>query len=50
MHMNSIYFTLIKETVADSFTPYGQEMNCMPMLSLEIKWLELRQKTQITGL
>ena len=25
------------------------EVNCLPLLSLEIKWLELRQKTQITG-
>jgi hypothetical protein len=54
VHVSSIYLALIKETLSDSFLggsmPYGHEMNCMPMLSLEVKWLELRQKTQITGL
>lgn len=57
MHVNSIYFALIKETVAGaslarSSTAYmaNESTSCMPMLSLEIKWFELRQKTQITGL
>ena len=55
MHVNSIYFALIKEThpgasTSSSFIgrnniPYlSGETNCMPMLSLEIKWFELRQK------
>ena len=60
MHVNSIYFALIKEThsVMNSASFVGRnsmsymsgENSCMPMLSLEIKWFELRQKTQITGL
>ena len=60
MHVNSIYFALIKEThsafntasfVGRNSMPYfAGENSFMPMLSLEIKWFELRQKTQITGL
>ena len=60
MHVNSIYFALIKETQngssSSSFlgrsSPYSNysDNNSIPMLSLEIKWFELRQKTQITGL
>ena len=53
MQVSSIYFALIREQGnADqrsmSFLP--NEVNCLPLLSLEIKWLELKQKTQITGL
>ena len=55
MHVNSIYFALIKEshTGSNSSSFLGRnnqysmssENNNMPMLSLEIKWFELRQKT-----
>ena len=53
LHVNSIYFALIKELNASNTGLLGESngiQNCMPMLSLEIKWFELRQKTQITGL
>lgn len=53
MHVNSIYFALIKENhTGGAIDPYddGNQASYMPMLSFEIKWVELRQKTQITGL
>ena len=54
MHIHSIFFALIKESNANDDVlglPYlPNEKSCIPMLSLEIKWLEFRQKKQITGL
>ena len=53
MQVSSIYFALIREqsgTNASAISYLPNEVNCLPLLSLEIKGLELRQKTQITGL
>jgi hypothetical protein len=45
MQVSSIYFALIREensTNATSMSYLPNEVNCLPLLSLEIKWLELK--------
>ena len=50
LHVSSIYVALIKESqFGEAFAGGGSsfmanENSCVPMLSLEIKWFELRQK------
>ena len=54
--VQSIYIALIREasllpvagTRAHPMLP--SDMNCMPLLSLEIKWVKIESKTQVTGL
>ena len=48
-----MYFALIKETTdhtIDSAFHGEGTINSVPMLSLELKWLIIKQKTQMTGL
>ena len=53
MHINSIYVALIKENQGQlsgrNMAYISNDASSMPMLSLEVKWFELNQKTQITG-
>lgn len=51
MNVSSIYIALIRESNQNDILGMAlpNEMSCLPMLSLEIKWLVLRQKNQITG-
>jgi hypothetical protein len=54
--VSSIYIALIREA---GYLPLGgsrsvpllpNEMNCLPLLSLEIKWVRMESKFQVTGL
>ena len=54
--VSSIYIALIREA---GYIPFGgsrsvpllpNEMSCLPLLSLEIKWIQMESKFQVTGL
>jgi len=53
--VQSIYVALIREAsmlpVAGTKSHHMQpnEMSCMPLLSLEVKWVKIESKSQVTG-
>lgn len=53
--VQSIFFALIRESgylpIASRSIPIlPNELSCLPLLSLEIKWVRIESKSQVTGI